>query len=185
MPRLEQGQGLVEFALIIPIFMVVLFGLFDAGRMVYTNSALSQAAREGARLAATEASWVGVPGSGCVTDPSAITSANPGAHVCPTDLSSFKSHVTDAVNRMAVSLGPLAAVHVSCNAGTVGDPAPVGEWTESVGGNGCDDGAGNPVGGTGDVVSVRIEYDYSPITPVIDSIIGPLSLTGSATMVIN
>jgi hypothetical protein len=184
-PRRQEGQGLVEFALIIPIFLLVLVGIFDAGRLVYTNSALSQAAREGARLAATEASWIGVPGSGCVADTSAITSANPGAHVCPTNVASFKSHVTTAVNRMAVSLGPLVAVHVSCNAGDTGDPAPTGEWTETVGGNGCDDGAGNPVGGTGDVVSVRIEYDYGAITPIVDSIIGPLSLSGSATMVIN
>jgi Flp pilus assembly protein TadG len=183
--RRQEGQALVEFALIIPIFLLVVVGLFDAGRLVYTNSALSQAAREGARLAATEASWISVPGTSCVADPSGITSARPGAHVCPVDVTSFKAHVTSAVNRMAVSLGPLAAVHISCNDGGAGDPAPTGAWTETSGGNGCRDGAGNPISVAGDVVSVRIEFGYAPMTPVIGSIIGSVPLSGSATMVIN
>ncbi len=46
------GQTLVEFALVLPVFLVVLFGLLDVGRYVYMNSVLSQAAREGARLGA-------------------------------------------------------------------------------------------------------------------------------------
>ncbi len=57
----EDGQALVEFALVIPVFLFILFGLLDVGRLVYTNSTLSQAAREGARLAAAEAGWIGVP----------------------------------------------------------------------------------------------------------------------------
>ena len=53
------GQSLVEFALVIPVFLLILFGLLDAGRYVYMNSVLSQAAREGARVAAAEARWIG------------------------------------------------------------------------------------------------------------------------------
>ena len=58
--RSTPARALVEFALVLPIFLLVVFGVFDAGRLVYTNSVLSQAAREGARLAATEAGWVGL-----------------------------------------------------------------------------------------------------------------------------
>ena len=54
------GQTLVEFALVFPVFILLLFGIVDAGRFVYMNSVLSQAAREGARLAAVEASWIGL-----------------------------------------------------------------------------------------------------------------------------
>jgi hypothetical protein len=43
------GQALVEFALVLPMFLLVLFGLIDVGRYVYTWNALNQAAREGAR----------------------------------------------------------------------------------------------------------------------------------------
>jgi Flp pilus assembly protein TadG len=43
------GQGLVEFALAIPLFLLLLFGLIDIGRLVYVNNALAEGAREGAR----------------------------------------------------------------------------------------------------------------------------------------
>ena len=55
----QDGQGLVEIALVLPVFLLILFGILDVGRAVYTNSTLSQAAREGARLAAAEASCAG------------------------------------------------------------------------------------------------------------------------------
>jgi Flp pilus assembly protein TadG len=47
-PR-TSGQELIEFALILPIFALIIFGIFDLGRAVYYYSAMSNAAREGAR----------------------------------------------------------------------------------------------------------------------------------------
>lgn len=44
-----RGQALVEFALILPIFLLVLMGILDLGRAVYYSSTLSNAAREAAR----------------------------------------------------------------------------------------------------------------------------------------
>jgi hypothetical protein len=182
----QAGQGVVEFALVLPVFALVLFGLFDVGRLVYTNSALSQAAREGARVAAAEASWIGLSGGGCVVDEAGIDSSNPGAHVCPPTMSHFDANVAEGVNRMAVSLGPLTAVHLSCNAGTLDDPTPSGAWTDAPGGggNGCTDGTGS-IAGSGDLVSVRVEITYQPITPIVGSLIGAIGLSGSATMAIN
>lgn len=46
-----RGQALVEFALIIPIFLLVVVGLFDMGRAVFYYSTISNASREGVRLA--------------------------------------------------------------------------------------------------------------------------------------
>jgi hypothetical protein len=43
------GQALVEFALVIPFFLLVLFGIIDMSRFVYDSNALNEAAREGAR----------------------------------------------------------------------------------------------------------------------------------------
>jgi len=181
----EGGQTLVEFALVLPVFLLVVFGLVDVGRLVYTNSTLSQAAREGARLAAAEARWIGSTHPACVPDQSGITSSRPGAHVCPVDLDAFKSHISDAVQRMTVAVGPITSVYVSCNDGSGVDLAPIGAWNEVDGGNGCDDGSGNPVSATGELVSVRVEYTYEPFTPIVSSFIGPTSLSGSATMIIN
>ena len=43
---------MVEFALVIPIFLLLLVAIFDLGRAVFAYNTLTNAAREGARLAA-------------------------------------------------------------------------------------------------------------------------------------
>lgn len=47
----SKGQGLVEFALAFPIFIVLVLGLFDLGRAVFAYNTLTNAAREAARFA--------------------------------------------------------------------------------------------------------------------------------------
>jgi hypothetical protein len=49
-PRPRQGQALVEFVLIIPILLLLIFGLMDFARAWQTNHAMADAAREGARM---------------------------------------------------------------------------------------------------------------------------------------
>ena len=50
----ETGQALVEFTMILPIFLMLLFGLVDFGRGFYTWLLVTNAAREGARIAAVQ-----------------------------------------------------------------------------------------------------------------------------------
>jgi Flp pilus assembly protein TadG len=45
-----KGQTLVEFALILPIFVLVIVGIFDLGRAVYAFNTLNNAAREAVRV---------------------------------------------------------------------------------------------------------------------------------------
>jgi Flp pilus assembly protein TadG len=45
------GQALVEFALVLPIVVLLVFALFDAGRAVWYYAELTNAARVGARVA--------------------------------------------------------------------------------------------------------------------------------------
>lgn len=47
----NRGQSLVEFAFILPVILLVLFGITEFGRAVLTVNILTSAAREGARLA--------------------------------------------------------------------------------------------------------------------------------------
>lgn len=178
----QRGQGLVEFAVVLPVFLLAIFGLLDVGRLVYTNSALSQAAREGARLGATEAGRIGAVGPACVADPSLVGTSNPGAQVCPADVATFKNHIVGAVNRMVVNMGPISVVHISCDSDGSG---PSIEWSEGAGGNGCHDGSGNPIAATGQLVSVRVQYTYEPLTPIISSLISSVPLSGSASMIIH
>lgn len=63
----SRGQALVEFALIVPIFLMLLFALVDFGRVVFAQQAITQGAREGARAALVAA-----------LDPTITTTACPG-----------------------------------------------------------------------------------------------------------
>jgi hypothetical protein len=45
----SDGQELVEFAMTLPILALLVFGIFDLGRVVYYFSAMQNSAREGAR----------------------------------------------------------------------------------------------------------------------------------------
>jgi hypothetical protein len=54
-PReLTSGQSLVEFALVFPLFLLLVMGLFDIGRAVLYYSTLNTAVREGSRLAVVQ-----------------------------------------------------------------------------------------------------------------------------------
>jgi len=53
--RRVYGQSLVEFALICPVFVMMVMGVVDLGRVFYTYEALANASREGARYCALHA----------------------------------------------------------------------------------------------------------------------------------
>ena len=48
--RSERGAELIEFAIVAPILMLLLAGIFDFGMMFRTYEAVTNAAREGARV---------------------------------------------------------------------------------------------------------------------------------------
>lgn len=45
----ERGAAAVEFALLLPILLLIVFGIIDFGRMLNAQITLTEAAREGAR----------------------------------------------------------------------------------------------------------------------------------------
>jgi Flp pilus assembly protein TadG len=47
----HSGQSMVEFAILAPIFFLLLLGTIDLGRAIYIYNTISDAAREGARAA--------------------------------------------------------------------------------------------------------------------------------------
>lgn len=48
--RSESGASAVEFALLLPVLMIILFGVIEFGIALYRQSVLTNASREGARL---------------------------------------------------------------------------------------------------------------------------------------
>ncbi|HXQ70460.1 MAG TPA: TadE family protein, partial [Pyrinomonadaceae bacterium] len=48
----EEGRTLVEFAIVGTVFLTVMFGVIEFGRLYWTHNALRDAARRGVRYAA-------------------------------------------------------------------------------------------------------------------------------------
>ncbi|MBF6605461.1 MAG: pilus assembly protein [Chloroflexi bacterium] len=167
----RSGQGLVEFALVVPVFLLMVFGIIDGGRFVYMSSVLSQAAREGARTGSVEASWLGK------VDPSC---GQPGGPTCPATAATLKADVLSAADRMVTPFANIVSsqMYISCDPPST---VPSGAWTS---GTACTAGTGG-TGVTGNVISVRVALTYQPLTPIVGQVIGPTTIYGSASMVIN
>ena len=91
MRRDESGQSIVEFALILPLLLLIITGLFDAARATWQENTLAYAAREGTRYAI-------VHGSGSVDG----TVVHPG----------YEQPVVDVVKAAAVGV---SSVQVTVN----------------------------------------------------------------------
>jgi TadE-like protein len=52
----QRSQALVEFALVSPLFLFIMFSAIDISRLLYTYTAISSAARDGARTASLNGS---------------------------------------------------------------------------------------------------------------------------------
>ena len=49
----HKGQGLVEFALILPIFLTLIMGIVEFGRLMITYAGVASASREATRYGAS------------------------------------------------------------------------------------------------------------------------------------
>lgn len=74
----ERAQALAEFALVLPIFLLVVTGLIDVARAVWEENTLAYASREGTRYAIVHGS-AGNPRVGPIsttTNPTAFNTGN-------------------------------------------------------------------------------------------------------------
>jgi hypothetical protein len=114
----SSGQGLAEFALVIPIFLVILLAIFDLGRVVWANNVLSNAAREAARFAIvhggslTTACPVGPPGPKTVIPPASAS--------CPYPAPS-KQMIVNTALQYAIAAGTGTTVTVCYGVDCVGN----------------------------------------------------------------
>jgi Flp pilus assembly protein TadG len=110
------GQALVEFAIVLPLFLLLVVLIFDLGRAIYFYSAIHNAVREGARYGIVDQNV---------------------------------SRIAAVTREKAVGLEIDPVVNI-----------------------------------TSDTVVVTVDYHYSPITPLLDRVIGSggLTLHSQATM---
>jgi Flp pilus assembly protein TadG len=72
--RSQNGATLVEFALVAPVFLALLFGALEFGLALWTQQALQETAIAGARCMA-------LPQSGCATAAYAYSSSNTTTYI--------------------------------------------------------------------------------------------------------
>ncbi len=81
--KLKSGQTLIEFALLLPLFFLLVMGLFDIGRAVFFHEIMNTAVREGTRLAIVQ------PGCYYYSDPIACDGYFPDSY--PLDCTNAQS----------------------------------------------------------------------------------------------
>jgi Flp pilus assembly protein TadG len=99
-PRLlrnQRGQSVVEFALVLPLLLLVVFGITEFGRAWMTMNVITSAAREGCRLAV-------------VTDPDVagvtalVSDVCSSARVTPTNVTVVGPDPADVERRVIVTV---------------------------------------------------------------------------------
>lgn len=115
--RAIRGQALVEFALVFPILILMIFGIVDAGRLIYTYNTVANAARDGARVAIVNQS---ASTTGTCDTASTIASAIGCAiesglalGLTETDISVSYMDPTDTSTCTSLTIGCLAEVSVT------------------------------------------------------------------------
>jgi Flp pilus assembly protein TadG len=79
--KADRGAAAVELALVLPVLLLVLFGIIDFGRMLNAQLQLTEAAREGARAAALRQD----PTSRVQTATGGLTGVTAQVTTCPTN----------------------------------------------------------------------------------------------------
>ena len=122
--RSQRGQSLVEFALVLPILVLMLVGTMDLGRVVLANDTVGAAAREAARYAIVHGA---LAVDLCPSGPPAPDSYVPPAPTadCPHPAPS-KEAIREVARRWAMSAGAPLIVEVCYGDGCSGDTDTVG-----------------------------------------------------------
>jgi Flp pilus assembly protein TadG len=155
----SRGQAMVEFALVAPIFFLMLFAIIEGGRFIFYYEMLNNATREGARYAIVHGS-----NSSCPTGPMPGTDPNP----CGAD--NLGTRVVTAARNAAVGL---------VSSGTLTSSNPV--WWDCASTPPTPGTSSSGNNGRGQCVTVFVGYTYSTIIPVIP----PITISAESTLVVN
>jgi Flp pilus assembly protein TadG len=177
------GQGLVEFGLVLPIFLAILIGMVDVGRAVWANNSVANAAREAARFASVHGgSCEDLTSIGCTSayycpvGTAVSTAAIPAASSsCP-----YPSNSKQAIYDTATSYLVAGGTGITVTA-CYFDPAATNSCTGNTDSN-ANGSSGNNARGKAVTVVVA-----SQVPMIIGSLIGvgTINVSASSTMLIN
>jgi len=174
------GQSLVEFALVGPMILLVVFGVVDFGRAYFHQNQLTNAAREGARLAILRdhmCNTVVGPSSDCSANAAGMT----GASVCQAILNEgdliatgnwhcsegtssagqLPAAGTGAANNAYVEIDQFptsASSTTACDATTLPGSSMASNYWYTPRGTGYHS------------VEVKIDYYFRPLTPLVSGL---------------
>lgn len=117
--RRNRGQSLIEFALTLPLLLLVCFGITEFGRCWMTVNVLTQAAREGCRLAVVTA-----PDSNAVF--TRVNDVCAAAGVTPTSITLVPPDPFDPERRVTVTVLANFDVLTGTFLGTFSGTIPLG-----------------------------------------------------------
>ena len=172
----SRGQALVEFSVLVPAFMLILFGMLEFGFVFTHNLTLEYATREAARAGAALADGGGnlaiCNGDGSPTrpgiDPQIIAAAervltSPGSPIDQSHINSIKIWKNDPANPGSPLGGTVSTWTYMAGAGPIVDGRPLdyilsgaAAWLPCTRNN-----AANP-----DSIGVSLSYNYSMVTPL-------------------
>lgn len=180
----ERGQGTIEFAVLLPLFAVLLLGVLEFGTAFDHHVSLEYATREGARSGSALANGGGQLGCGAGQSPKAATVdpliieavqrilTSPGSPIILSNVTQIRIYKSNASGGEA---GPVNVWVYSPGAGPI--PADSAEHLDfspsSTGWNACSRSNANPA----NVLGVSITYTYR-YTTGLDQI---MKLVGGAT----
>ncbi len=175
--RAIRGQALVEFALVLPLFVLLLLAIFDFGRVIWARNVLENAARESARQAIVHGDSIG---QSCPWGPSGgLYSTAPAASgSCPFPAPS-KQSVYDAARNFLFAGGDRPTTCVSADSATTG-PCVTACYGASCSGD--TDTLSATIRGTSMTVTIT-----SQVSLIVPRLIGwtVFSISGSSTMLVN
>ncbi len=150
--RRSAGQGLMEFALVLPLIVFIVTGAVDMGRAVFAYNTLANAARHGARVAAVNQ----------LAPADTVTSCNEDMPIEDITVPHWSAKACTASSAFTLGVSPADVTLV------YSDPPddPLLDCSTALHPN-C-------------LVDVSVTATWRPITPVISSLVGPISLSASS-----
>ncbi len=143
----ERGQAVVEFALILPMFIIILFAALEFGSAIDHRTAMAYAVREGARVGASLGNGGTSPNG---VDPAIIAAVQRGL----TDPIRMENITSIEIFKADTAGQPISSYMDKYDKdgvliGTAGWPA-----------------ATRVTGVSADSIGVRVRYDFHPNTPL-------------------
>lgn len=174
--RAQEGMTSVEFALIVPVFVLLVMGIVEFSMIMFTSAVMESATNSTSRLGKTGYVPPGQSREQAIRNN--ITARTTGL-LDPTKIT-INTYVYETLNRIGEPEPCISPPRTPCG-GTAGvnfvDINGNGRWDADM--------ARSGQGGAGDIVVYTAQYPWQVVTPVVSAIIGRVFTISTRTVVKN